>query len=484
MMDLVFIQYLFFLGLSFGLNFRHRIPLLFIIISSFLWGTIIITGGILILNVFHFKLIDSQIFLFLLTLIILPLLRLIIIPKLALNLKDTSLILVLSISFFLINLFFHTFNYSLATIDSFALVMLGRTIAYDSFSPTVLYSFTSWGIMIPLLQSMSIFLRVDYLITLEVGFAITLISMFAYVCYKLCISIIKNEFVIWLITILSCLILISTPMFLIQSVYIHTNLPAACFFLQSVACCWFAIEKKVNSWLVLMILAFLGLSFSRTETFIYSIPVLLLLFVSKQIPYKAYLSAVLIYIVSISTWLIYLYMNLQSGTDILDKNRIIVLILALFLLCLFFLVMLNKRIANFSLPLVERFFLLPFFAVNIIMVFLNPPNMVKSDLALIENMFIAGRWGVIFWIWVLTFLLLLKRKQIAIHQFLIKIVLSTVLIISGLGFFRVPYRLTWTDSANRLLTLVFPIILLLLATVLSTYINSRNSYGQISANVE
>jgi hypothetical protein len=269
-------------------------------------------------------------------------------------------------------------------------------------------------------------------------------------------------------------------MFLIQSFYIHTNLPAACFFLASVACCWFAINNAKNSWLVLMILALFGLSLSRTETFIYSLPILFLLLSNKQKNFKFLNYGFVIYLVSIIAWFVYLSLNLQGGTDILDKSRINVLVFALILLGVSFLFIQIEKFAGFSLPFINKFFLLPFFGINLIMLFLKPTDMMISNKTMIENMFFTGQWGVIFWIWIVTLLSFLKYPQSSLDKYLNKIIISTILIISGLGFFRVPYRLSWNDSANRLITLVFPVILLLAAEVLSTYINSRKLEGEIT----
>jgi hypothetical protein len=482
MMGLLFIQYLYFLGLFFGLNFRHRIPLLFIIFSSFLWGSILAIAPLFVIYVFHIQLSDFQTLFVFILLILLPILGLIFLPKSEFNSKELIQILVFSITFFLLNLFFQTFNFSLATIDSFALLNLGRLIAYDGFVPNVLVSFTSWGLLVPLLQSMSVVLKIDYIVTLEVSYAISLIFIFAYLCYEFCVQISKNKPFAWMMTILSGLILISTPMFLIQSFYIHTNLPAACYFLQSIACSVFAIKKNSASWIILLFFGLIGFSLSRTETFIFSIPLLLLLLSNMQINYKSLVSGIIVYILFISSWLMYLFFSIENGTIILDKDRIIILVMALTLFFAFLLTLRNQRIADFCLPYINQYFLLPFFAFNIIAIIIRPLSMLESNKTIVENMLFTGQWGVIFWIWLATVVAFMKITSTPQNQFFNRIIWSTILIISGLGFFRTPYRLSWNDSANRLMTLVFPIIILIGVTTLAYYFSPKKTIDETSTS--
>jgi hypothetical protein len=476
--DVIFIFYIYLVGLLFGKIIYPKISTVFLVFSSFLWGAAIVSSGLLILRIFNFTLIGNQYYIPLLILLILPLTGLIFITKSTFRRIDFLLIFIFSLSFFIFNYFFHLFNFSLATIDSFSLILLGWVTSFDGMSPYVLYSFTSWGPLVPMLQSFSIFLGVEYLITLEANFGLSVICLFGYVCFSCCQQILQNTYKTILISLLSLLVLISTPMFVIQTFFIHTNLPTAAYILLIASIVWFFFNDQQESWLALMFISLIGLSICRSETFIYSIPILVLLFVTSRNMSKAILMSSGMFLVFVSSWLLYLYINIPRGTVILDKDRIIFLIFAIlfFLICVF--VLRNHVIANKVKPLISKFFLLPFFAMAIIMVIVNPAHMLESNSSIIQNLFVAGDWGVVFWIWVLLLIAYFVIPQPDINIYLNKLTLSTMLIISCLGFFRVPYRLSWNDSANRLMTMVVPLILLMLAVNLATLIKQKKQVSE------
>jgi hypothetical protein len=478
MSDVLFLTIVFVIGLFFGLNFYRKISLQFILYSSFLWGAVILSLSTMTLRIFNIGLIGNQNLLFigvLCTVLIIPIVFFSK-PKFA---KNDLLIIFLSTSvFFLINFFFHTFNFSLATIDSFALILLGRTNVFDGMSPYVLNSFTSWGLLIPTLQSFSVFLGIDYFVSLAANFALSIIFVFGYFCFTFCKQILQNDRQSKWITWFMLTVLITTPMFIIQTFFIHTNLPAASYMLLLVCIAWMYIKNPDDALLILLFVSMVGLSMCRSETFIYTIPVLVLLLVSTRKINKALFLSSSIFLVLVSSWLVYLYFNIPTGTVILDKARIFALVCALIIFFLFITGLRNPLVSEKGRPLISRLFLVPFFAMELLMIILKPAHMLASNSSIINNLFFWGDWGMAFWLWLIVLIMYLVFPQKEICFFLNKIVVSTMLMISCLSFFRNPYRLSWNDSANRLLTLVFPLILIMLAINIANFVKRKNTYDE------
>jgi hypothetical protein len=462
MNGLLFFSYLYLLGFLFASNFRPRISLPFILYSSFLWGALLFSLTLLITHIFGILPTSNLLVFLAATLILIPLLFFF--AKKTYRLfthREAIASITVAVIFLLINYFFHIFNFSLATFDSFALLMLARVVAYEGFSPSALYSFTSWGVLIPLLQSMSLFLKTAYLPTLAANFSLTLVALFVYAGLKIGKAKENAHYLLTISLALLSLVFITTPMFIIQTFYIHTNVPAACFFLAATILCVENLsvqhDKKI---LVLFFLLCLGLCMCRTESFIYSIPIILLLFSFHPTKNRPLFLLSVLFFSLIMVWLYSLFNGIQTGTDILDKSRIYLLIISLAALIIVLGFLQIERIGRVVAPLIEKYFLVPFVLLNITMLAVKPAAMWASNVSVVENLLFYGYWGVVFWVWIAELILNVFLKPHRTIIILNKLIASFMLIITGLGFFRPPYHIFWTDSANRLMTLVFPLVLL------------------------
>jgi hypothetical protein len=269
-------------------------------------------------------------------------------------------------------------------------------------------------------------------------------------------------------------------MFIIQSFFIHTNLPAATFFLLSVFLSWKLSENQDNAIIIPLFISLIGLSSSRSETFIYCIPVLfLLIFYMEQIT-KPILYGLTIFFISICLWLAYLYFAVPNFTLppdalIFDNKRILLLFLTLVLLLIGIFCLQIKPVFLWIRPLAKKFFLLPFILLIIGLFIAKPAHMIASTGRFSQNLLFLGQWGVVFWIGFVIILYSIIFRQHGVFPFLNKITISVLIIITCLGFFRNPYRVSWTDSGNRLITLIFPLIILLAAVLISSHMATSKS---------
>ncbi|RPJ75944.1 MAG: hypothetical protein EHM20_08175 [Alphaproteobacteria bacterium] len=162
--------------------------------------------------------------------------------------------------------------------------------------------------------------------------------------------------------------------------------------------------------------------------------------------------------------------RLETGTKILNPLKIQIIIIIL-LLTIGIILLSNSRILSKKIfPILDKFFLLPFPLVIFLLVLLKPTHMENSLLNLFSNLLTFDYWGLAFWLVIIILISKAFATRLPIETFLINIIVSSTSIIITLVFLRNPYRLGWTDSANRLMTIGLPIGIMLLAVTMSKWV--------------
>jgi hypothetical protein len=389
-------------------------------------------------------------------------------------------------NFSLLNYLFITFNYTLATRDSFTLLRLGRSIAFDGFNQNALDTFSKWGAFIPILQSVSLSLHFDYLVSLQFSFAFSFILVFFYLTRRLCLSLTNNQMISTWVTIAASLVLLSTPLYIVQMFFIQGTLTTSIFLFLGTICAWLAISEKNNYWFVFFPLSLIGVSFSRSETFTYSVLLILIFLSTKKIQYKIQLWTFLPYLGVLFFWFLYLSFGMKNGSDSLTPERLPIILLFLALLIIIILLSNKPLFTDYLLPFANKFLLFPLILGFILETFINPGLMWASLFSFLSNLFLTGYWGFSFWIIIpFTIINLFKSDHSSIQKLLSSILVCIVLMVLDMVILRTPYHLFWTDSANRLMTLCLPIGLCLISINLSKWVTisaSSPNQKEISLN--
>jgi hypothetical protein len=471
MVQIFFLDILYLTGLSFGICFKKWIPFKFIALSGFLWGSILFSFAQILLFVMGIRLTTISFMALLAVIFTVPFLFSVKTNKNGLKKNEWIIIFFVLLNFTLLNLLFIYFSFSVATPDSFLFLRLGRTIALEGFSSNVIEMFSAWGLLIPILQSASAYLKLNYLDTLQFSFAISFVALFYYCSEKICFNLIHKRNLSIFVSIVSTVVLISTPMFIIQTFYIHSNLTAAIFLFTALICGWMAVSENNNYWLVFLSISFVGINFSRSESFIYSDLILYVLLLGNFFKFKDRLFAFLPVLIAQTSWFIYMYFRLENGSDILNPQKIKVIIFLLLIAIGVILLSKSSFLATKIFPLLNRYYLLPFFLVLVTLVLIRPAQMWGSLVSFFSNLLLSGNWGVTYWLFIIILILKVFENRVPIESFLMNILVSSTIIIIGLGVFREPYHLGWTDSANRLMTIGLPIGLMLLSVTLCKWFN-------------
>lgn len=471
MSQLFFLIYIFLLGFSFGLLFKKWIPLKFLVFSSFLWGSILFACILIILNITGVKL-SSQMILILMTISLTITLFIGIKFRIFLSSEEWSVFLLTIISFSLLNYLFITFNYSLATSDSFSILRIGRSISFWGFDQNALERLLVRGVFIPVLQSVSVFINSDYLVTLQLSFAFSFILVFYYLSEHILQSLFVNKNIVTPLVITSTLLLVSTPLFIVQFFYIHATLTSGIFLFTAIISYWLSITEKNNYWLVFFLLSSIGVIFSRAETFIYMNILLIFVLLTNKYTYKSMLKFLLPVIIIQLAWFLYILFRIESFSSYVNPQRFILIIIALIMILGIVIFSNNRFLAKFLQNFKLEYLLIPIYFFVLVFILIRPDHMLISIGSFLSNTFVTGYWGFSFWLIFPLLIISLFKKSQTFVTFLGTFTLSTIGIIFVLVIIRPPYHLYWTDSSNRLMTIILPIGLLMVSIIIGKWVDS------------
>lgn len=351
-------------------------------------------------------------------------------------------------------------SYVFATSDSFSIIYHAQIAGKTGLVTWVVDQFTEWGLLLPIIQMASQLLPGDYISGYQTLLAGILISVFTINVYQTA-RIHFRTVLSGILTIMLVLVLISR-MFINHVFYIHSNIIAAVLIYFALYFYWHFFKSESMEWLILSTVALIGIGFTRIEGPLYTI--LFILFASsvKQLKTKQVYILVFPYSITALLWHVYLYFFV-SGSGLLERSFILIIISAILGLMLFGLI--YEKIPRL-ISLVPKLIILVLGAGLFLAFILKPQHMLTSITNLIQNLLQVYSWG---WSWITAVALLLIMKPNQNHspgnRFLGYCIAGYILLILLFAFARIPYRLGMTDSANRLMLQIQPILFYYIARI-------------------
>lgn len=471
MPQLLFLMYISVLGFVFSLCFKKWIPIRFLSYGSFLWGSVLFSSILILTNIIGIKSSLPILMAIMVLSLVIPVV-IIIKTRLIITKEELWIFFQTFIPFSLLNILFITFNFTLATLDSFTILRLSRSVTFWGFNQNAIEHFSSWGVFIPILQSVSEVFNTDYLVSLQFSFAFSFLLVFYYSSKHILQSLLLNKKIAKPLAIIGLLLLISTPIFIVQIFYIHGTLTTGIFIYIAIISFLLSITENNNYWLVFFLLSVIGVFFSRAETFIYVDILLLLIIISNRFPYKSRLFCLIPIILLQLGWFSYMFIRLDHGAKLLNPQRIFIVIVALLLMLIITILSRYKFIENIFLNFRTIYLLITIFLAVIILYLLRPDHISTSIFSFLSNTFITGYWGISFWLIIPVLLIPLFEKNKPMVLFISFFVFSIIGVFFVMVFFRNPYHLYWTDSSNRLMTLHLPIGLLAVLITTGNWLDS------------
>ena len=459
MTQIIFISILYLAGFCFGLLFKKKIPFPFICLSGFLWGSVFYAvASLLVLGSgipYTRVTMGIAVIIFIISLAIVNYFH----GNWKFHPGEFSWLVGSFLVFFLTSLAVTLFNFSTVSQDSYYQIMTGREMAFDGFSAAVMNYMAIAGPFMLVMQSAGVLIGVDYLYTLSPLFFISLLLIFLYICFRSIRLKFSGPIFPFFISLLAALAFLSSDLFLFQIFYIHGNLPASTYLFVCMGVCWLAAREENPTWLVFAGLSLIAFSLIRIEGILYALILLFLVFTIFHFAPRTRWSFSLPFLITIFLWYLLIFIRFPDKAGFLDRTRILMLMASLVFLG-FYVFLLRypfiRQWASKLLPYVVGFGVI---ILGAALWFLFPANTSTSLLVTLQNMFIEGRWGALWYVVPLLLALVFTRPRIENELFFILFFILYFVFLVALGSIReFPYHTKWYDSGNRMFTHILPII--------------------------
>jgi hypothetical protein len=248
---------------------------------------------------------------------------------------------------------------------------------------------------------------------------------------------------------------------------------------------WLAHEENDKTLLYPAMILFLGFSVTRTESALF-----IALFMVLAIAYDRFTPRVwwlvrLPYVAMSLIWQLWLLLSVRPDTDILTPERILLIIIVLTSTYLSPLVLLPPM-RNILLNRLQNLMLAGMGLSLVGLLIIDQYHILLNIINSFSNLLLGGVywWGGV-WYFVILSIWLLRRSSKLDHARILSYgIIGFFLLTWLIGFARLPYRLGWGDSANRIFTHILPITLFYLALRLNAYLRTTKIQTDVVAQSE
>lgn len=453
MKQIVFLAILYIFGVLLGLLFRRKIPIIFIALSGFLWGAL---GWV------FFSLIWLSIGLYNIwsmgcTLILACLLILVINIKKGIPSRNHLFLLGITASFFvLLTFIFENLKVISTTSDSEFIVFSAIKLAFSGLKNGYPISPMDFGIFIPIIHSSASFLGMDYFTVFHPMISVTFVAIYIYLFILTTESIHIKPVIGFGMAILGVLAINSSSIFIWQTFYIHTNYIFMVFFLVSIITFWLGVKKENEAWFKFSCFSLLGLGLTRTEAPL--LVIIMVILMAKTMSYQIRSHWIAPLLLFLSVWYVRVLFIPDAGTTILSSTDTLVIATGCILLAIFMLFSNFAWFEHYFLPKLSVLLSSSMLFGLLITFVLKPALMYKNLTNILIDLLQTGGWGITWYLLILLLILSCFLPKIENEMYLVTGPFLLAGLILLVGFFRLPYRTLWTDSANRMFIEVQPSI--------------------------
>lgn len=359
---------------------------------------------------------------------------------------------------------FYKLNLSFITNDSLYLILMGKDLIRSGFKEWY-YASPGWtGLYIPMIQTIGMIFSVEYVWFIQPVMSLIFIAAFLYFAHRSVSRFISRKWASIALTYGGLLMFLSSNLPFVMLFYIHTNFLSSLFLFLAVMGLYFAIEEKNDGYLNLSLISLISFSFLRIENVIIALAIIFYYLASGRLSLKQSIKAFIPYLVFQVIWLLGVYsMEIDSYLDSLSKWQLLVMAGACMGMIIIVLISQSRFLKSF-LQLTGKLLPFVFLAGWAILAARDPESLIINFRSIGTNMFISGNWGLFWWGITVLALISLFHSKFPQKEVLIRIIVSFVMIIHILGFFRHPYHNLWYDSANRMMIHIAPLVLFFVIT--------------------
>ncbi len=349
-------------------------------------------------------------------------------------------------------------SYIYTSTDSFNYIYHGKILGKSGLVPWAIDNFTKIGAFSSIIQMNSQLLPGEYLSGYQTILGVILVFVLFFGSWEL----LKLSFPSFVSLIISgsLVLILGSSTFLDHIFYIHNNLAAALLLFLALYAFWQFYKTDTKEWVMLGLISIIGFSFTRIEGPLYTAAILLLVISVKPQTYRRTLGLVLPFTAIALPWHIFLLTNVTQNEQLSQTNLLLIIGV---LSALTVLALVSKWIPS----LIEIFPVGIFFTMIfglVLAVIIEPDHMILSLTHFWQNLVNIYFWG---WVWLLIPallpLIIMNVSDCPENQLLLYTSFVYIFIVLLIVLARIPYRLGRTDSSNRLMLQILPVLLFSIA---------------------
>ncbi len=360
-----------------------------------------------------------------------------------------------------------SFNISPMTSDSSGQVLMGRTLAlYGGLDPELagwpsvdMGWFANYGGYVAIMQSSALFIGEDYHHAATPALALSLFAALLVSCHRMLCIVAPRAGKAGLGAALGVAAAGSAFLMAVQAFYIHNSLPGAVHLFLYASAAWFGLVERETQWFRLAAVNLALFCITRTEAPLFAVLFLLPMLAAPAISHGARCLLTGVLAAVVIPWYLRLYtVTLPGYAYILTRPRIL-LILAV-------VAGLAGGVALARTPLLAALLrrgpALALYATGAVFcgaVALQPSHLSASAQSIVSNCLLTGSWQAFWWAMAALLILAAALPRVRHQSLLSASCLSFFLFMVVLSCFKNPYRLGWSDSANRMLVMLVPLLL-------------------------
>ncbi|MEO0561314.1 MAG: hypothetical protein AAF125_04335 [Chloroflexota bacterium] len=350
-------------------------------------------------------------------------------------------------------------RYAIGTYDATAQLFLAQHLAEGTFTEATRYNLGLWGIFLPMIHTPAFWLGDAFFLTVQPAFTITMLGTLAFLTGEL-IDTAGYATVRW-VRWVGVALLVTTYFVVFLSGAIYSNTLAVAYYAPAVLLLWRSHMRGEPHLVLVALVLLMGFAFTRAEATVYVLPLVVVFLPSSRPTLRLWWCGLLPYGVLLEGWVVWLSLNISGESYILTPTRVILLLATVVLTVVFPLAGYIPVVRQRLLPRVGWIMVAALGLGVLGLVTLRPAHMMMSAYAMFVNVFVFGAifwWGMTWWVVALTPTLLRTQPKTAHAYRITQTTISYVLITWSLSFLREPYRITWPDSANRMLSHLLPVL--------------------------
>lgn len=458
-MSIAFYLLIYLTGFICVLPLSKKVPAWFLIISGYVWGLVVWVFCSMIILLCGIPYTWQSMTICISPFIASAVLLSIKLKVPSIKLSNWALLVLTLVMISLLSWKFSETSYVYATQDSFNYINLGRVMAKAGLQPWAIGKFTKLGLFTPVIQMVGVLQGGEYTSgyqTIMSGILIAILFVSNFQTIK------KNTRILTATLLAGLLIPVFVSMIYVKhSFYIHNNLPAGVYLFLAVYAYWCFLQRNEPEWLILGTISITAFSFTRIEGVLFVVIILILTATLKEHTYHRRLWIILPYSVIALSWHIYLLLSVTTNEQLSKQNLLIITTVLCGLII--------STIISKWFPKITR--KAPQLTIILLLMGLSIGTLLKTDHILVsikhywQNLMDVNSWG---WTWILILALfppiIFQKKHPPENLLLLYWIASYILVIFLLVFARIPYRLGETDSANRLMVQILPIIVFTIAS--------------------